>query len=100
MPERHGTQPGGCGMIRGSKITICCCVLVLLFSSAGLAQTSPYRDARLPVEQRMADLLSRMTLEEKVAQLEGAWENAQFHSDPKTVFIDPKGAFLPENAAA
>jgi beta-glucosidase len=73
---------------------------VLLFSEAGLAQTAPYRDARLPVEQRVADLLSRMTLEEKVAQLEGAWENAQFHSDPKTVFIDAKGAFLPEHAAA
>src|SRR5215467_1972605 len=87
-------------MIRGSRISICCCVLVTLFSAAGLAQTPPYRDARLPVEQRMADLLSRMTLEEKVAQLEGAWENAQFHSDPETVFIDAKGAFLPENAAA
>ncbi|HKF21088.1 MAG TPA: glycoside hydrolase family 3 N-terminal domain-containing protein [Candidatus Angelobacter sp.] len=73
---------------------------MLLFSAAALAQTPAYRDARLPVEQRVADLLSRMTLEEKVAQLEGAWENAQFHSDPKTVFIDPKGAFLPENAAA
>src|SRR5215471_3430021 len=87
-------------MIRGSRISLCCSALVLLFSAAALAQTPAYRDARLPVEQRVADLLSRMTLEEKVAQLEGAWENAQFHSDPKTVFIDAKGAFLPENAAA
>ena len=29
----------------------------------------PYRDASLPVEQRVSDLLSRMTLEEKVGQL-------------------------------
>src|SRR5437868_4991599 len=28
-----------------------------------------YRDASLPVDQRVADLLSRMTLEEKVAQM-------------------------------
>jgi beta-glucosidase len=28
----------------------------------------PYRNPQLPVEQRVADLLSRMTLEEKVAQ--------------------------------
>jgi hypothetical protein len=28
-----------------------------------------------------------MTLEEKVAQLEVACENPQFHSDPKTVFV-------------
>ena len=35
----------------------------------------PYRNAALPVEQRVADLLSRMTLEEKVGQLRGtmAW---------------------------
>lgn len=29
----------------------------------------PYRDASLPVDQRVADLLGRMTLEEKVAQM-------------------------------
>ena len=60
---------------------------------------APYRDAKLPVEQRIADLLSRMTLEEKVAQLEGAWENKQFFSDPNQLFVDDKGAFLPDHAA-
>ena len=29
----------------------------------------PYRDASLPVETRVADLLSRMTLQEKIAQM-------------------------------
>jgi beta-glucosidase len=61
--------------------------------------TPPYRDAKLPVEQRVADLLSRMTLEEKVAQLQGAWENKSFFSDPKMLFVDDTGNFLPENAA-
>ena len=28
-----------------------------------------YRDATLPIEQRVSDLLARMTLEEKLAQL-------------------------------
>jgi len=60
---------------------------------------APYRDAKLPIEQRIADLLSRMTLEEKVAQLEGAWENKQFFSDPNQLFVDDKGAFLPDHAA-
>jgi beta-glucosidase len=34
-----------------------------------------YRSPSLPIEQRVADLLSRMTLEEKVAQLECLWQN-------------------------
>jgi beta-glucosidase len=68
---------------------------------AALAQNAlPYRDPKLPVEQRVSDLLSRMTLEEKIAQLEGAWENKQFFSDPQAMFVDEKGAFVPERAAA
>lgn len=31
--------------------------------------TPPYRDASLPIEQRLNDLMGRMTLEEKVAQM-------------------------------
>lgn len=33
------------------------------------AQVPPYQDASLPVEQRVQDLLERMTLEEKIAQI-------------------------------
>ncbi|MHB1975047.1 MAG: glycoside hydrolase family 3 N-terminal domain-containing protein, partial [Acidimicrobiales bacterium] len=33
----------------------------------------PYRDPELPVEQRVADLLARMSFEEKVAQLGCVW---------------------------
>ncbi|GGK26353.1 glycosyl hydrolase [Deinococcus malanensis] len=42
---------------------------LLLAASTALAQTHPYLDTRLPVEQRVQDLLNRMTLEEKVGQL-------------------------------
>ena len=69
-------------------------------SSGAVAQnTLPYRDSKLPVEQRVTDLLSRMTLEEKIAQLEGAWENKQFFSDPQALFVNEKGQFLPDHAA-
>src|ERR1700751_473277 len=71
--------------------------------SGGQAQapeTPAYRNPKLPVEQRVADLLSRMTLQEKGAQMEGAWENKNFHKDPQTMFVDEKGNFLPERAAA
>lgn len=62
-------------------------------------EAAPYKDPKLPVEQRVSDLLSRMTLEEKVAQLIGAWENRQFFKDPQTLFVDEQGTFLPERAA-
>src|SRR3990172_7779885 len=34
-----------------------------------ILETAPYRDARRPIDERASDLLARMTLEEKVAQL-------------------------------
>lgn len=34
-----------------------------------MAQGPPYRDAKLPIDERVADLIGRMTLEEKAGQL-------------------------------
>jgi beta-glucosidase len=36
-------------------------------------EARPYQDARLPIEQRVDDLLGRMTVEEKIAQLGSLW---------------------------
>src|SRR3954469_17559351 len=52
-------------------------VLALSVASASAAPTPVYKDARQPVAKRVADLLSRMTLEEKVGQMTQA-ERAQF----------------------
>ncbi|MGW4021658.1 glycosyl hydrolase, partial [Streptomyces sp. NPDC005009] len=38
--------------------------------------TAPWRDPTLPATTRVDDLLSRMTLEEKTAQLYGVWVGA------------------------
>ena len=46
--------------------------VLVISSHLILAQTKVierYKDARLPIEQRVSDLMSRMTLEEKVRQL-------------------------------
>jgi hypothetical protein len=44
--------------------------LVILTSAGALAQTSPlYLDPHQPVEVRVRDLLGRMTLEEKIGQI-------------------------------
>ena len=62
-------------VLAASAALFVCGPLVLRSQS----QDAPaYRNLKLPVEQRLADLLSRMTLEEKVAQLQGVWENPQF----------------------
>ncbi|MEU0597771.1 glycoside hydrolase family 3 N-terminal domain-containing protein [Streptomyces sp. NPDC006393] len=43
--------------------------------------TAPWRDAALPAATRVDDLLSRMTLEEKIAQLYGVWVGAATDGD-------------------
>ena len=40
------------------------------------ADTPPYKDPKLPVEQRVKDLLSRMTLDEKLNQIRCDWTDA------------------------
>ncbi len=72
-----------------------CAAAVSLLSQEPL----PYRDSKLPTEHRIADLLARMTLEEKVAQLTSAMERTVNAADPKSSFVDSKGSFLPERAA-
>jgi beta-glucosidase len=75
------------------------CITILVCSSGLSAQNpAPYLNPNLPVQERVTDLLSRMTLEEKVAQMEGAWENSQFFKDPDSRFVDERGNFHPDRA--
>lgn len=48
--------------------------LALVSATAAEDKNPGYRNPQLPVEQRIADLLERMTLDEKVAQLRTEWE--------------------------
>jgi beta-glucosidase len=50
-----------------------------------------FKDPKIPVEDRIKDLLSRMTIEEKVAQTFCIWEQA-------ALIVDEKGEFSPEKA--
>ena len=63
------------------------------------AQDLPaYKNPKLSVDQRVADLLVRMTLEEKLAQIESAWENRAFQREAQPFIVDEKGMFLPDAA--
>ena len=61
-------------------------------------QIPDYKNPRLSVEQRVADLLSRMTLEEKIAQLTCLWSNRP-QKNAQTDFATDRGDFSPEKAA-
>ncbi|HLY59454.1 MAG TPA: glycoside hydrolase family 3 N-terminal domain-containing protein [Terriglobia bacterium] len=50
-----------------------------------------YLNLQLPVERRVADLLGRMTLEEKVAQTRSLWQQKQ-------LIMDDRGNFSPDKA--
>ena len=74
-------------------------VSFLVLSSVAGAQGSaratsfPYRDAKLPVERRVDDLLRRMTLEEKVAQMLSLWQTGKATiTDTATRKFDPARA--------
>src|SRR5262245_12334753 len=79
-------------------------ILVAVFITAGLPlsfsagaernqqdEQPPNRNPNLRVDQRVQDLLSRMTLEEKLAQTQAMWITNNLKS-----FIDEKGNFTPD----
>lgn len=55
----------------------------------------PYRNVSLPIAERVADLLARMTLEEKVAQLGALWMNDLIDQD--TFVGDKAQALMPHS---
>ncbi len=54
----------------GTLLTVGCWVLAALAHGRTQGGTPDYKNPKLPIERRVEDLLSRMTLEEKVAQLQ------------------------------
>jgi beta-glucosidase len=72
-------------------------MLTLVFAALASAQEKPaanaarYKDASLSIEDRVTDLLGKMTLEEKIEQIAGGWES---HID----VIDATGTYTTEEA--
>src|SRR4030042_1226064 len=67
-------------------------VFILLMVSRTSNKPLKYKDANLPVEERVNDLITRMTLEEKVAQLHSYWSR-------DTTSFDEDGNFVGGNDA-
>ena len=58
---------------------------------------APYWDASLPIEQRVADLMARMTTEEKLAQMVAIWTNKSAIQDDANFFDPAKASELYPN---
>lgn len=102
MRTRQARPAFGKGLLMSSKNPsgriILFLSLLLAFSSYAAGpvpqETAPdYLNPSLPVERRVADLLGRMTLEEKVAQTHALWQQ-------KRLIMDDKGDFALEKAEA
>src|SRR5262245_27922901 len=57
-----------CGLL----LPICLSLAALKTGVSGQESAQPYKDPSLPIEKRVDDLVSRMTLEEKVSQMTNA----------------------------
>ena len=79
-----------------NKILLALVLSVFPTLSHAQQSTPPYRDPSLPIEQRVSDLVSRMTLEEKVSQMQDVapavprleipaynWWNEGLHGDAR-----------------
>ena len=65
-------------------VTIALCFLTALVLNSFAQESTPsYRDSKLTAAERAADLLKRMTLEEKVDQLAGGRRRARSFEDPE-----------------
>ena len=62
--------------------------------AAGTSEVLPYRDSDLAIEKRVHDLLSRMTLEEKAAQMRCVWQTK------RETLVDADGNFDLQKAEA
>jgi beta-glucosidase len=71
------------------KIPLSLLLLALIAASAAgqTAPAAPYQDPSQPIEARVRDLLQRMTLEEKVAQLQGFLSRDPHAFDDKGNFV-------------
>jgi beta-glucosidase len=68
-------------------------VALVATAAAGGADPLPYENPSLPVKQRVTDLLSRMTLEEKVGQMTQA-ERGAVTDDPSLITTNGYGSIL------
>lgn len=90
-------------LLRISSFTIACLFMAAMLlpfpqqTSHSQSNTADYKNSKLSVDARVADLLKRMTLEEKVAQLTCLWAQRP-QAKPQTDFTTDRGELSHEKA--
>ncbi|MEH8016609.1 glycoside hydrolase family 3 C-terminal domain-containing protein [Rheinheimera muenzenbergensis] len=80
--------------MRKLPLVLSLCLLPLSAATTLAAQPLPYQDASLSTAQRVEDLLSRMTLAEKAAQLQTVWQQRRTLEDQQLRFVVDAAAKL------
>jgi beta-glucosidase len=78
-------------MRRISILAAVACLLIIPGSAHSQQSNPPYKDQKLPIDERVKDLLGRMTLEEKVAQLGSTWQNHGYPLPDNAYFVSADG---------
>jgi len=66
-------------------------LLSLMAAAQAQPASAPYKNPSLAVDERVKDLLGRMTLEEKVAQMGSTWQTRSFPVPESELFVDAEG---------
>jgi beta-glucosidase len=77
-------------------LSLLCATAIGQEESAAADNTMNYRNPALAIDDRVTDLLSRMTLEEKIGQFSGGGEDRTSVIDPTRTFTDASARALLE----
>src|SRR5882757_3738421 len=90
LSEKAIRRPGEVSMTLAMRARLLSLgMLVCAQAIAAPAGTPIYKNPNAAIEARVDDLLSRMSLEEKVAQMQSVWDNKGALFDAK-LELDPK----------